>query len=139
MILGQPKSLDEFHPLAPEEVAYLATPLLNLMPAEVGQGLATPPAFDVPEGVVVLAHRDATPPVHPPEDAADLAGAKRALIDGIAGWNVRNIVAPRHRGRTMDGEGRSHQHGSRRERARAVQAHDLNGLRASLHPVAAIM
>ena len=43
MILGQPKSLDEFHPLAPEEVVYLATPLLQAIqqrhPLEVEVGI----------------------------------------------------------------------------------------------------
>jgi hypothetical protein len=43
VIIGQPKSLDEFHPLAPEEVAYLATPLLQAIqqghPLEVEVGI----------------------------------------------------------------------------------------------------
>ena len=43
MILGQPKSLDEFTPLSPDEVVYLATPLLQAIqqghPLEVEVGI----------------------------------------------------------------------------------------------------
>lgn len=46
MIIGQPKSLDEFDPLTPDEVAYLASPILQAI--QQGHPLNVPVQIDLP-------------------------------------------------------------------------------------------
>jgi len=46
MIIGQPKSLDEFDALTPDEVAYLASPILQAI--QQGHPLNVPVQIDLP-------------------------------------------------------------------------------------------